>query len=217
MRNFIATVAGLAIAGSATAAFNLQITEMWMGVDGPDHTEDWFEITNFGDMAWDQSVDGDLWYDDESMDATDASILSGITSLAAGETAIVVLGDATGASDFFNFWNGDVDLSGTQIGWTDGSGLGQGGDGVTIWAGDPTMSSPLDFASFPDTAGFEGASWDVLLGAFSAAGNASGAVASSGLAGDAGIPAIASPGSIVPAPGAAALFGLAGFAARRRR
>ena len=218
MRNVIATVAGLAIAGSATAAFNLQITEMWMGQPGTDVTEDWFEITNFGAMDWDQSVDGDLWYDDESMDASDATILSGITSLAAGETAVVVLGNAGDAADFFNVWSLDLDLSSVQIGWTDGSGLGQGGDGVTLWSGDPLASSPIDFASYPDTAGFDAQSWDVLLGEFSTVGNASGAIATSTLGGDGlDVPAIASPGSIVPAPGAAALFGFAGFAARRRR
>ncbi len=217
MRTFITAAAGLVVAGAASAAFDLQITEIWMGQPGTDVTSDWFEITNFGDMVWDQGADGDLWYDDESMDGTDASVLSGLTSIGAGETVVVVVGDASDATEFFNVWSLDLDLSGLQIGWTDGSGLGQGGDGVTLWSGDPTANSPIDFASYPDTAGFDAQSWDVLLGAFSTVGNASGAIATSTFGGDnLDVPAIASPGSI-PAPGAVALFGFAGFAARRRR
>lgn len=217
MRQFITLAGVLAASGVASAAFNLQVTEIWQGQDGADVTADWFEITNFGDMAWELAVDGGLFYDDVSADTTDATAISGITSIGAGQSVIVTVGLAASASTFFDVWSPVANLAGVQIGWTDGAGLGQGGDAVNIWIGD-LLGGPDFGASYPSVPSeFDGASYDVLLGAFSTIGNASGAVASSIGGGDFGdVFAVASPGSI-PAPGAVALFGVAGLAARRRR
>src|SRR5690606_4368767 len=33
-------------------SFDLKVTEIWVGQDGTDITGDWFEITNFGEVAW---------------------------------------------------------------------------------------------------------------------------------------------------------------------
>lgn len=209
----IASVAGLC-AASAAADFDLQITEMWMGNEpGNNLTEDWVEITNFGDMAWTAATDGNLWFDDISADTDDAVIMDGIASIAPGETVVFVNGDAAGLAEWTALWGAVATLP--QVGIHDGSGLGQGGDGVAIWVGASAAGTPVDFETFPNADFNGGQSWDVVLGAFSTVGNLSGAVATIGV-NDEGQSAIASPGTI-PAPGSLALLGLGGLAAARRR
>ncbi|MFG0326698.1 MAG: PEP-CTERM sorting domain-containing protein [Phycisphaerales bacterium JB037] len=207
----IASVAGLC-AATAAADFDLQITEIWMGNEpGSNLSEDWIEITNFGTMTWTAAIDGDLWFDDVSADTGDAALMSGVPSIAPGESVIFVDGGATGAANWLTLWG-----FGGQVGSYEGAGLGQGGDAVAIWisAGIP-VGSPDDFEAYPDANLNGGQSWDVVLGAFSTVGNLSNAFAT-GTVNDEGQPAIGSPGTI-PAPGSLALLGLGGLAAARRR
>ncbi|MBV7269506.1 choice-of-anchor I family protein [Winogradskyella luteola] len=183
------------------AQVNLQITEMFPGQDGTDLTEDWFEIYNSGTVAWVSGVNEDLYYDDESADAADADVILGITDIQPGETVIVLISDnASGEVDTFsNIWGAVVDLTGIEIGFTDGAGLGGSGDSVTLWLGDPNMSSPFETASYPDTAANDGQSYDVSLTAFSTVGNANNAVATDALGGAMNdVPNIGSPGNVLP-------------------
>src|SRR5690606_4674674 len=70
------------------------------------------------------------------------------------------------------------------------------GDLVAIWAGDPMTTNPIDTASYPDTAPFDGRTYDVSLGAFSEVANASNAVQTLQFGGDGGdVPNIGSPGN----------------------
>ncbi|MCD1617520.1 ExeM/NucH family extracellular endonuclease [Salipiger marinus] len=174
----------------------LTITEAWVGQDGTDLTGDWFEITNTGDVAYDMSVHGALYYDDESRSAADATVIDGVSMLAPGETAIVVIGTADDAATFRDVWASETDLTDVQVAFTDGSGLGQSGDGVTLWVGNPLAGGvEADFAVIPELA--SGVSYDVALGEGSTVGNASGAVATEELGGSDGTePAIASPGTV---------------------
>ncbi len=208
-------------AGTASAAYDLQITEMWMGNEpGSNLTEDWIEITNFGDTAFTFGVDGDLYFDDDSFNWENADILAGIASIGAGESVVFVNGDAPIAIiEWTTVWG---TIPGLQIGVHDGSGLGQGGDGVAIFLdagldGIDEFDAMLDSESYPDASANGGQSWDSVLGAFSTVGNASGAFGSL-VGNDEGQFAIASPG-LVPAPGAALALGLGGLGlvARRRR
>ena len=178
----------------AAPTFDLQITEMWHGQDGADLTEDWFEITNNGSAAWVAGTDPDLYYDDESQDGNAADLIQNITRIDPGSSVIVVIGNAGDATDFINVWDPVVDLSAVEVGFTDGSGLGSGGDGATLWAGSPTSTTFVDFESYPDASANSGQSYDVGLSAFSTVGNASGAVATLATAGSSGNePAIGSP------------------------
>jgi len=214
-----------AIAGAAAGSFDLQITEMWMGNEpGANLTEDWFEITNFGSSDFTFGTDGYLFFDDESADAEAADILEGIGTIAAGETVIFVDEGSAAAGAWFDVWF-DIanDVPGQdgvpQIGWYDGSGLGQGGDAVALFLdADQTLdltATAFEVEAYPDADFNGGQSWDVVLGAFSTVGNASGAFATD-ITNDVGQNAIASPGSI-PTPGAVAVLGLGGLAAARRR
>lgn len=183
-----------------SAAIDLEITEIFMGQDGTDLTEDWFEITNNGTTAWVSGVDPDLYYDDESADPGAADLIEGITDIQPGEAVIIlVTGDAGDITTFTNIWGPVVDLAGVKIGYTDGAGLGQGGDAVNIWLGDPSISTPVDTGSYPDTAGNDGKSYDVDLGDFSEIGNANNAVATIAQGGGGGdIPNIGSPSNNLP-------------------
>ena len=205
---------------AASAAYDLRITEIWMGNEpGENLSEDWIEITNFGSTAWTAATDGQLWFDDDSFDATTADMLMGVASIAPGESVVFVDGLLAGLNEFTALWSPVVTLG--QVGNYEGAGLGQGGDAVGIWISptQPTVGTAPNFtAGYPDANRAGGASWDAALGAFSSVGNASGAVATTTL-NDAGQPAIGSPGSVVPEPAGLGLIaaGLLGLLAARRR
>ncbi|RDK87237.1 choice-of-anchor I family protein [Marinirhabdus gelatinilytica] len=180
---------------------NLVITEVFAGQEGTDLTEDWFEIKNEGQAAWVSGIDADLYYDDESADGNAADIIQGLTDIQPGEYVIVLVTDnANGeVATFVDVWDDVVDLTNVEVGFTDGAGLGQGGDSVTLWMGDPTTTLPVDMGAYPDTAANDGESYDIELASFSVAGNANGAVATLLLGGTASdTPNIGSPGNVIP-------------------
>jgi len=185
------------------AAPDLQISEIWPGQEGEDLTEDWFEITNQGDAAWTPDL-GALFYDDESADPEAADPIEGISEIGVGESVVVVIGTADDDAAFETVWGDVIDLTGVQVGYTDGAGLGGGGDAVNLFVdADGTLSSDdiVDTESYPDTTGFSGQSWDVNAAAFSVAGVGM-AVATSATAGSAGDePAVGSPGNGDPLGG----------------
>ena len=185
-----------------SASFDLVVTEIFPGQSGSDLTEDWFEIKNNGTAAWVSGVDPDLYYDDDPADANKADLIQGLTDIQPGESVVVlVTGNTSDITTFQNVWGEILDLSTTEIGYTDGSGQGSGGDAVNLWLGDPTTSSPFETASYPDTAANDGQSYDVDLSAFSVVGNANGAVQTLALGGsNADVPNIGSPGDALPLP-----------------
>lgn len=213
------TCALLALAAPATAAFDLKITEMWMGNDpGANLTADWVEITNFGATPWVEATDGGLWFDDNSFDPVLADPMSGVPSIAPGESVVYVNGDAADVAEFLSVWG--LAPGSLQIGIHDGSGLGQGGDGVAIFRSfvQPVITDLVDAQLYPTAANNGGQSWDVILGAFSTVGNSSGAFQSA-LANDVNQFAIGSPpGTVIPEPTSAVLglIALATLACARR-
>jgi hypothetical protein len=184
---------GLAIVPSVS----LIISEIFSGQEGADLTSDWFEITNNGSVAWVSGVDADLFYDDDSADPSAADLIQGLTEIQIGATAIVLIsGDVNDITTFTDVWSSVIDLTGIEIGYTDGSGLGGGGDAATLWLGDPATTTPIDSASYPDTAANDGQSYDIQLAQFSVVGNANGAVQTTALGGDdSNVPNIGSPGN----------------------
>lgn len=201
------------LSSQVLAAFNLQITEIWPGnaAVGDNVTDDWFEVTNFGDMPWVEATDGNLYFDDDSFDATMADLLFGVSMIAPGESVVFVDGNAgTGGINTFlwaDTWD-DVVSPLPQVGSYEGAGLGQAGDAIGLWitSGTPT-GAPDITGSYPSASGSLGGSYDLVLGAFSTVGNAAGAVATTVLS-SGGEAAIGSPGSVVPEPASLTLIGM---------
>ena len=67
--------------------FDARITELWPGRSGPDGTQDWFEVSNLGDTAFDT---GDIAYDDSSADINVALVLPSFI-LEPGESAVFLI------------------------------------------------------------------------------------------------------------------------------
>lgn len=161
----------------------IAVSEIWSGQSGSDITADWFEITNTGDDTLDFSQ-MPLYYDDDSANPDEAAQIQGLTTLAPGATAIVMVdGDADSADAFRQAWASDADLDGVEIGYTgSAAGLGSGGDQVTLWLGEPGRDTLATEAAYPDTEDTDAASWDVANQRFTTLDN--GGVASDALGGD---------------------------------
>ena len=223
----ILTAALLASVASTQAQDLLRITEA-MSSSGVGGTPDWIELTNLGNTS--ANING--WKMDDSSRVFGSSLLlNGITSIAAGESVVFFetsttnLGSgayATDLTNFRNFWGG---LSGVQVGYYGGSGVGlsSSGDGVAVF-----NSSGIEATTYVSfgaaTAGYSfNFTWD-NAGTLTSAANAlstegvNGAWKVNSAFGGTGTPIdnIAGPGTIttaaVPEPSSFALLGL-GFVA----
>jgi len=220
----ILTAALLASVASTQAQSLIRVTEA-MSSSGTGGTPDWIELTNLGNTA--ANING--WKVDDSSRAFGNSILlNGITSIAAGEsvvffeTASNLLGASSDTTNFRNFWGG---LSGVQVGYYGGSGIGlsSSGDGVAVF-----NSSGIEATTYVSfgaaTAGYSfNFTWD-NAGTLTSDANAlstegvNGAWKVNAAFGGTGTPIdnIAGPGTIttaaVPEPSSFALLGL-GFVA----
>jgi hypothetical protein len=216
-RRLLSLVAVLAFAGQARAtAITLAITEVMPSGSTASYAADWFELTNFGSSAVD--ITG-FRIDDGSNSFTTSAALTGITSIAAGESVLFLENaGGTAISAFRTYWGG---LSGVNIGYYSGSGLGlsTSGDGVNIFDGGSSLITGVTFGaatgnlSFDNHGGLSG-----VISAVSAAGQF-GAFAAPGDSS-----AVGSPGAVanaIPEPSTyAAIFGalaLGGAVWSRRR
>ncbi|MFN3260140.1 MAG: choice-of-anchor I family protein, partial [Pikeienuella sp.] len=152
---------------AAPGTFDLQITEIWPGNEpGANLTEDWFEVTNFGTVAW-TIADGALFFDDESAAPGDADMLMGVTEIAPGESVVFV--DDASADEFRAIWGAVIELG--QVGTYAGAGLGQGGDAVALFLDDEgdgvDAGDLIDLEAYPDAEGDGGQSYEVGPGDFS--------------------------------------------------
>ncbi len=174
----------------------LAITEIWSGQSGDDVTEDWFEITNRAGATLD-ITSAQLYYDDDSADPQNAVQIQGLTELAPGESAIVIVdGGSEAVSEFREAWSNLEGIASLKVGYApDASGLSGGGDAATLWQGDPRIDGDqVAFEAYPDTDGFDAAAWNVDVQRFVTQGD-EGVVSSLALGGDGGdVPALASPG-----------------------
>jgi hypothetical protein len=202
----IASLAVLALVSTpAQAVIDLQITEIWVGQDGSDLTDDWFELTNYGDEAWIAGISPVMTVNDNSGGLGTDDLVEGLTDIQPGESAIIIMeGSLADKTTFFDVWNPVKPQDLTNIGYADGVpsgglGLGQGGDSVNVYLND-ILEDSESYTSAPS-----GVSWDVPLGEYSVVGNASGAVATLAV-NDMGEPAVGSPGSVVPEPGCVILL-----------
>ena len=161
---------------------------------------DWFEVTNNGNAALDISG----WkVDDSSNSFTAALALTGITSIAPGESVIFLETSATNAAtiitNFKSTWFGSNPPANLQVGSYTGSGIGlsSGGDQVNLYNG--VSSTPVTsvlfgaspttpFATFDNTAGLNSTITPITAlsavgvnGAFVAANNSANEIGSPGV------------------------------------
>jgi hypothetical protein len=206
----IGAIGAVALLASSAHA-SLRITEA-MSSSGTGGTADWFEVTNYGSSAVD--ITG-YRMDDNSFSSASSVALNGITSIGAGETVIFVEGAAVDVNGFRSFWGG---LSGVSIGYYSGSGVsfGSGGDSVVLF--DASGTEVTARATFG--AATTGSSFYFGLASNTGIVSTVGTIGTQVTFATTGNPVnIGSLGTAigVPGPGALALLGVAGLAARRRR
>lgn len=211
----VSIVSAASVAGLANA--NIRITEVMSSSNSAAPTADWIEVTNFGSTA----VDLTGWrMDDGSFNVAASVALSGIASIGAGESVIFIESAAgAGVAGFRTFWGG---LSGLQVGFYSGSGVGfsSGGDGACLFDGTGSILSQVSFGAATNAFSFffgwdsAGALDPSYNGVVSSVGTIGTQITTLGPGGDTGSVGTAIG---VPAPGALALLGLAGLVGRRRR
>ena len=148
----LAVVAALAAAFAGSAQAQVRITEVapWSSTAAISPVGvDWFEITNFGSS----SVNLAGWkMDDNSFSSGLAVALNGVSTLAAGQSAIF-LESAGGAaiSAFVTDWFNGTAPVGAQIGYYSGSGVGlsQSVDGVILFDSLNVQQAKVSFGASP--------------------------------------------------------------------
>jgi hypothetical protein len=124
------------------------------GSGNTSYAADWFELTNTGSSA----VDITGWkFDDNSNSAALAVSLTGVTSIAAGQSVVFIEGSASTAAAFTTTWFGASPPPGFAIGTYSGSGVGlsTGGDAVNIYDASNALVSNVTFGVSDATAPFQ--------------------------------------------------------------
>lgn len=222
---FALAVTAILIAPCNLLLADFAITEAYIGLSGSDGTEDWFEVTNFGNSVADT---GTLFYDDSSADPTEGGALDSFL-LAPGESAVFLISSGPAEIDEFNsIWAG-VQNVGVTAG---GGGFGGGGDSIFLFDNATDASAIVDSVSYDDT--FDG----VQVGTdpngtnvfatiqFDLDGNASSSLltsassstfANDNVGGTNGLVRLVGDPAGIPEPSSAALLGLCGLGLLRRR
>jgi len=220
LSSLLITTTLVAISSPALADV-VRITEAMSSSNGNGTpTKDFFELTNYGSSAI--SISG--WkMDDNSFAIGTAVALNGITTIGAGESVVFIESlFGSDVSSFRTFWGG---LTGVQVGYYSGSGVGlsSAGDGVIVFDSSAAEVSRVSFPAatsgksfywgYNPVTGVVDASYNGLVSAVGTIGaqvtvTSNGDVASIGTA-------IGT--AAVPTPGAVALLGLSGLISRRRK
>jgi len=222
MKTSIALAGIAALAASSTAfgqaSVDLKVTEIWAGVAGSDHTKDWFELTNFSTTV-SYPLTG-YKVNDNSGGSGTAVAISGIASIAPGESLIIVMeGTAADVTIFRSVWG--LTASPVQVGYANGSGLGLGqtGDSAMVYDGSNTLITSQSYPAY-DESNYGSFVWNNTTSAWDnsrAVNGIWGAYNSVVNGGDANAPAVGSPGVSIPGPGALALGGIGSLVGFRRR
>ncbi|PKO48490.1 MAG: PEP-CTERM sorting domain-containing protein [Betaproteobacteria bacterium HGW-Betaproteobacteria-4] len=217
---YIAAAVLAATSFAASAAVTITEVAPWSSGNSP-VAADWFELTNTGSSA----VDITGWkFDDSSASFAAGAALNGITSIAAGQSAIFLEGNVAKTELFKTNWFGGSLPAGFAIGYYSGSGIGLSttSDAVNIFNASGALQasvtfgaadSSLPYQTFDNAAGLNNTSISQLSvvdisGAFVAANS---------------VNEIGSPGSIaaVPEPETYAMLlaglGFIGALARKRQ
>lgn len=128
----------------ANAAILITEVAPWGNTNGTGYLSDWFELTNTGSSAL--NITG--WKMDDNSNSFASSVaLTGIGSIAAGESVIFTETAATAA--FLNTWFGASAPAGLQIGNYTGGGVGlsASGDAVNIYNASGILQANVSFGA----------------------------------------------------------------------
>ncbi len=143
--------------GTATVPTPVVISEVapW-GSSDLTYAADWWELTNNSGATIDLT---DWKIDDESNAFGNAAALTGVSTLAPGQSAIFLEGDATKAAAFTTFWFGSSVPPGFQIGTYSGAsiGLSNGGDAVNVFNADGNHLTGVKFGAAVTNVSFDNA------------------------------------------------------------
>jgi uncharacterized protein YjiK len=128
---FELTVIDVVDESTPSAALVISEISPWSSGSSP-YGADWFELTNTGTVAIDLTG---FKMDDNSNAFANAVALTGVSTLAAGRSAVFVEGSAATATAFVDAWYSGVAPVGFTIGTYSGGGVGlsTGGDAVNIF------------------------------------------------------------------------------------
>ena len=134
---------------SAHASVIISEAAPWSSGSSP-VAADWFELTNTGVSAI--NITG--WSMDDSSATPGVAPLTGVTSIAAGQSVIFIEGNGSANATFINTWFGDSTPTGFIIGNYTGSGIGlsTSGDGVNIFDAANILQTSVSFGA--STTGF---------------------------------------------------------------
>jgi hypothetical protein len=190
----------VAASPASAADADIRVTEVAPRASSTALGDDWIELTNVGTAT----VDLTGWrVDDDSNNFNSAGLVSGVTSLAPGASAVFVTeADSSSVAAFKTAWFGASAPAGLQVGWLAGSGLGlgSGGDQINVFNATGTRVANVSFGSagsvnpapsFDNQTGANGA-----ITAFSQTGVGGAFVSSNGS--EVGSPGIASGGGGTP-------------------
>jgi hypothetical protein len=196
---------------SASAAILITEVDPAGSASSTGYSGDWFEVTNTGTSA----VSTSGWIMDDNHDSVSAGVaLTGISSIAAGQTVVYLESTGTTAAAidqaFETTWFGSKVPANFVIGNYSGGnvGLSQSGDAVNIYASSSATSplaavtfgsSSVTSGTFDNTAGLNNAN----LSTFSVVGVNGAFKSANGEIGSPGIDAAVNP---VPLPGSAMLM-----------
>ncbi len=110
------------------------------------YTGDWFEVTNTGTSA----VDITGWKIDDNSNSFAASVLlSGVTSIGAGQSVVFIEGNATNVTAFQTAWFGNNVPNGFTIGTYSGTGVGlsSSGDAVNLFDLNGNLITSVSFGA----------------------------------------------------------------------
>jgi uncharacterized protein YjiK len=143
--------------GFAAVSPPLAVTEVapWGSGDAT-YGADWWELTNRSDAAIDLTG---FKVDDSSNASATAAALTGVMSLAPGQSAIFLEGDAAKAAAFTSAWFGSSVPAGFQIGYYSGSGVGlsTSGDGVNVFNASGDRVTGVSFGASTANVSFDNA------------------------------------------------------------
>lgn len=146
-------LAAALLALSAAAQAQVRITEVapWASGNAP-YASDWFELTNMGTTT--VSLTG--WKMDDNSNSFSAAVaLTGVSSLAPGESAIFL--ESAVNADFKSTWFGAATPASLQIGNYTGTGVGlsTSGDAVNIYNASGVLQASVTFSNADATSPYQ--------------------------------------------------------------